>query len=103
MADTVVGEYKYENCLLVEGDDDKHLFKALLSRHQIFDLCKGKNESLEVKDKGGFENLVKTLKTELKRSGLRCLGVVVDANDRIQSRWQSLRNKLIEFGYNKAN
>src|SRR5260221_1446451 len=102
MADIVVSKYKYEIYLLVEGDDDKHLFDHLLGHHQIIELCRVQNEDLQVKDKGGFENLVKTLKTELKRSGLRRLGIIVDANDKILYRWQSLQDRLIEFGYSKA-
>ena len=102
MNNNVVSKYKYENYLLVEGDDDKHLFDHLLGHHQIFELCRVQNEDLQVKDKGGFENLAKTLKTELKRSGLRRLGIIVDANDKILYRWQSLQDRLIEFSYSKA-
>ncbi len=52
-----------EYLLLVEGKDDRHVFYALLRHHQV-------PQSFEIKDKEGIDNLLETLPTELKRSGL---------------------------------
>jgi hypothetical protein len=56
-------------------------------------------ESFTIKDKGGAENLLGTLRVELKASGLERLGVVVDADVDLASRWQALRNSLTAVGY----
>ena len=80
-----------ENLLLVEGRDDEHVFYHLLEHYQI-------PERFQVKNKGGIENLLGTLSTELKRSNLERLGIVVDANSSIQARWQALQNIFIKSG-----
>jgi len=77
--------------LLVEGPDDWHVVKHLLATHQV--------SSMEVKDKGGIDNLLRTLPVELRASDLQRLGVVVDADDSLGSRWQSLRDILSRVGY----
>lgn len=41
---------KYENYLLVEGRDDKHVFYELLKQHQILKQFETKNQYFEVKD-----------------------------------------------------
>ena len=79
------------NVLLVEGKDDKHVFYALLKHYQVPDL-------FEVKSKEGIDNLLRTLPTELKRSDLEHLGIVVDANTDLGGRWASLRNILMRAG-----
>ena len=53
----------------------------------------------EIKVKGGFDNLRSTLRVELRASDLRHLGVIVDADTSIDSRWQSIQNVLRGAGY----
>lgn len=78
--------------LLVEGVNDKHVLWALLQHHQV-------PESFEVRDKAGYENLRDTLDVELLGSGTQCIGILVDTDTNIINRWTSLRNVLIQSGY----
>lgn len=80
------------NVLLVEGKDDEHVFYHLLEYHQV-------PQCFTIKEKGGIENLLNTLEVELLASDLQCLGIVVDANTDIDSRWQALRDLLTRSGY----
>ncbi len=80
------------NCLLVEGSHDKHVLWSLLEHHKI-------PEVFRVEAKEGIDMLLDTLDMELERSGLTRLGIVVDADSDIQSRWDALRNKLTQYGY----
>ena len=58
MNDSVVKEDKYENYLLVEGNDDKHVLSHLLGYHRIPQQFKIKNEHFEIKDHEGIDNLL---------------------------------------------
>jgi len=78
--------------LLVEDKDDEHVFYHLLRRHRI-------PERFKIKDKEGIDNLLDTLEVELLASGLERLGIVVDANANIKSRWQAIRDILVRSGY----
>lgn len=78
--------------LLVEGQDDKHVVANLLFAHGL-DLV------FEIKDKEGIDNLLLTLSTELRASDLKRLGLIVDADSPIASRWQRVRAVLVKAGY----
>jgi len=80
------------NVLLVEGHDDLHVFRSLLKCHSVPD-C------FDVKDKDGIEHLLETLHVELQASDLQALGLVVDADTDIETRWESIRARLSESGY----
>lgn len=81
-----------EKVLLVEGVDDKHV---------LIHLCKNLNISqpYEIKPQKGIQNLLGTLPVQLKGSNIEVLGVIVDANSDLSSRWQALRDRLLEAGY----
>jgi hypothetical protein len=78
--------------LLVEGKDDEHVLYQLRDYH-------GLPETFRVVDKKGIDNLLETLDVELLAGGLERLGIVVDADTRLQSRWEALRNILVQGGY----
>jgi hypothetical protein len=80
-----------KNLLLVEGKDDEHVFYALLEHHQV-------PRQFKVINKEGIDNLLETLPTELKRSDLERLGIVVDANTDVAARWATLRHILLHAG-----
>lgn len=83
-----------DNCLLlVEGSDDEHVFYHLLEHYRI-------PECFKIKNAKGIDNLLTTLPTELKRSDLERLGIVVDANTNIQARWAALHNILLKSSNN---
>jgi len=79
------------NFLVVEGKDDEHVFYALLKHHHI-------PENFDVVNKEGIDRLLETLPTELKRSDLERVGIVVDANTNLAGRWARLRNILLRAG-----
>jgi hypothetical protein len=80
--------------LLVEGSDDQHLIRNLLRDHGVtLDLPK------EILDCGGVETLLHdSLRLHLS-FGYTSIGIVVDADYDIQTRWDSVRNRLVQEGY----
>jgi hypothetical protein len=93
MNETVlVREEAPQNYLLVEGDDDAQVLHHLLKRNTI-------HEQVTIKKKGGIQELMVFLRTELKGSGERRLGIIIDADTDIAVRWQALRDRLVAFGY----
>ena len=80
------------NRLLVEGPNDKHVLYALLEHYKVPD-------GFEIRDKGGYENLRDTLEVELLGSGTRRIGILVDADENVVDRWNSVRNVLIQSTY----
>ena len=79
--------------ILVEGRDGEYVLSRLLNHHNI-------SEQIDIKNKNGIDNLLETLKQEFKASDLERLGIIVDADADIAARWQSLRGRLIQSGYN---
>jgi len=101
MNDSVVKEDKYENYLLVEGNDDKHVLSHLLGYHRIPQQFKIKNEHFEIKDHEGIDNLLseKRLRTYLKIDEMRRFGIIVDADTNLTARWQRVHDILNGLGY----
>lgn len=84
---------KHNQKLLVEGNDDQHIIWALLQHHTI-------RESFDVIEDNGYPNLLTLLQGQLKTSGdvIRTIGIVVDADTDIRSRWQSIGFVLKKAG-----
>jgi len=80
------------NILLVEGTDDKHVVMHLCNHHQLGHID-------EIADQGGVDKLLSSFPVRLKESDVNALGVVVDADTDMHSRWQSLRHHLSAAGY----
>ena len=78
--------------MLVEGRDDEHVLYHLLEHHKVPD-------GFKIRDKKGIDNLLETLDVELIGSGLKRLGIVIDADVNIQGRWDALRSILVKSGY----
>ena len=81
--------------LLVEGKNDQHVIWALCEMHQIpetFDVI--------VPGEGGLEAVLADIPARIDESGLQSLGVIVDADEVIETRWSRIRNRLREIGYN---
>lgn len=80
-----------EAYLLVEGEDDRHVIWHLCERH-------GLPETFTVEvplGDGGITELLDGLATRIIAPNLRTLGIVVDADENLSSRWQSLRDRLL--------
>ena len=81
-----------DKVLLVEGQDDQHVFWNLLERH-------GYQHGVTIQDGGGYENIRETLGPRLKATNEQRLGVVVDADIDFGNRWKSLRDVIARAGY----
>ena len=79
--------------LLVEGTDDKHVLKHICGNRDISHLD-------EVKSCGNDIKLIENLEVRLKVSEEGdVIGVVIDADTDISARWQSIRDRITDFGY----
>ena len=79
--------------LLVEGVDDEHVLKHLCGNRGVPPLD-------EVKNHGGVDRLLDSLPVRLKASqDGDIVGVVIDADTDVASRWRALRDRLIGVGY----
>lgn len=92
--------------LLVEGPDDRHVIWALRDQYKISEESfsveiPASPNSLEKenKDEGGKELLLKILPTTLKEPNLETLGIILDADEDLQASWESVKDKLMGFGY----
>src|SRR5579859_1864133 len=97
-----VGRERDRKRLLVEGNDDANVCYHLLKSHHIAvkerDTRKASN-GIEIVEKNGVENLLVSLHVELRDNRLASLGVLVDADEDIVGRWQSIRTILLNAGY----
>jgi len=59
--------------LLVEGNDDQHVIWALLEKYAI-------PETFSVVDSKGIDNLFIQLPVRFKQSGIRTIGIIIDAD-----------------------
>ena len=75
--------------LLVEGVDDKHVVRHVWARKNP-----GKPQPFEIREKDGVERLVESISVEVKVPGRIALGIMVDANSRVESRWRSMERQL---------
>ena len=83
--------------LVVEGNNDRHVIWALCKYHNIPEvftvtLPGDQNES-------GVDPLIRGIPTRLKIPGLRALGIVIDADENLLSRWQAIQTHLAGAGY----
>ena len=76
-----------ERLLIVEGVNDRHVVRQILSRI-------GGGRSIEIVDTGGIEPLLDSIEARMNYAGRVALGVVADANDDINARWQSIRSRM---------
>lgn len=82
---------QYEKVLLVEGAEDQRVIPELVEANGIIWGDKPKDWIVQVKSMDGIENLGKNLiNIELKASGLKIFGLIVDADDYPADRWKSI-------------
>lgn len=79
--------------LLVEGSDDRHLIGHLLQQHGV------SLASDEILECGGVEPLLEEHLPVVLKGSYTSIGIVVDADLDVQSRWQSIRDRLRQSGY----
>ena len=79
--------------LLVEGRDDLHVVLHLSRARGI---CL---RSDEVVCCGGIESLLDRVRIDIMNTKEGILGIIVDADDDVTARWESIRNRLHRAGY----
>ena len=86
------------NKLLVEGKEDQFAIAALMAAHVAWG--DGPEEwPVYIQAFDGINNLLEKgrIALEWKASGLRKLGIVTDANENLDSRWNQIRDRCSEF------
>lgn len=73
--------------LLVEGVDDEHVVRHLCRRHPNM-------PDFTIRDKKGFLQLRDAIGPEIKVAGRSALGILVDANDDLDARWEAVGHQL---------
>jgi len=80
--------------LLVEGKEDQRVIPYLMEANDIH--WSNKNPPVNIEDRNGYENLANSFAIQAYlKSGVTHLGIIVDADDNIISRWQSLRHACL--------
>ena len=79
-----------ERVLLVEGPDDKHVVRQLCRRQSVPDFS--------IKVAGTVETLLSTVGAEMLAPGRESVGILIDADDNLQGRWDELVEGLSEEG-----
>ena len=90
--------YRHEGprVLLVEGRDDCHVVWALCNAYQV-------PETFGVYVCGNDVILLRRLRALIQRPESEIIGVVLDADENVESRWQSIRDKLQNYPYRLPN
>ena len=73
--------------LLVEGPDDKHVVIHLSERSEL-------EQNFWVIEKEGKDKLIDSIVLEARTPGRTVLGIVLDANNNPDARWQALTDRL---------
>ena len=80
-----------ERVLLVEGQDDNHVVRHLCDPDpSIPSFC--------ILRKGNVEQVLKGIRGEILTEGRVAVGILVDANDDLPSRWQAISDRLRSTG-----
>lgn len=77
------------NVLLVEGRDDEHVVKSLIDRF-------GHVIPFSVEEKGGIRPLIDSIAAEILAPNRKAIGVLVDANDDLDARWQAVKHQFMQ-------
>jgi hypothetical protein len=83
-----------EKILIVEGSTEQRLIPELIESNGIRWELDDRTRIVHIEKLGGLENLTpEFIDTQLQASGLKNLGIIIDADDQPEQRWQSIRNR----------
>lgn len=84
-----------KNILLVEGKDDEHVIYAIRDSYGV------DKDSFKIQDKQGIDNLFEGFEVNLIEGSdaNKCIGIVIDADTNLNSRWQKTVSVLTKAGY----
>ena len=80
-----------DRVLLVEGQDDEHVVRHLCLRSQPI-------PPFHIENKLNVDNLLDSIKQEVRVPGRNAVGILVDANDGLNNRWKAVANRLEQAG-----
>ncbi|AQG81137.1 DUF3226 domain-containing protein [Spirosoma montaniterrae] len=83
---------KFNAKLLVEGNDDQHVIWAICEKYKVA-------ETFDVIDNQSDSRVLKRLPLDIRQEAIKTVGVVLDADQNLQERWQSLKTILGKSGY----
>ncbi len=83
--------------MLVEGTDDKHVVYNLSEKNRFY-------PEFEVSQEGGVPKLLKEfgIRLKVKEPGLERLGLLIDADDQLGTKWNSVKAILIKAGFSSV-
>lgn len=87
----------HPNVLLVEGKQEVRVIPELVEANGI-NWGTRANPIVYLRDYDGYHQIVDldVIATELQASGLSALGIMIDADDNPQGRWQSIRQACLK-------
>lgn len=77
--------------LLVEGNDDIHVISALCQKFRL-------PKNFEIIDCKGIEKLLRQIPVRLKESDIKTLGIIIDADNDLNGRWNSIQTLFQKAG-----
>lgn len=77
---------------MVEGKDDMHVVMHICGAHEL-----GKID--RIVDYGGIDPLIEGISVRVKESDISSVGIIVDADSDLLSRWQGVIDRLARAGY----
>ena len=83
-----------QKILLVEGNDDEHVVKHICGRHGI-------PADLHIITHDGVADLIASIRATIDSADDDgdVVGILVDADENLQNRWQAVRDQLASAGY----
>jgi len=81
-----------KHVLMVEGRDDEYVVKHICGQRQL-----GEIETIRKYD--GKDELLQSISVRVKESDIGVLGIILDADTNLQTRWQSVADRLRAAGY----
>jgi Protein of unknown function (DUF3226) len=89
------------NLLLVEGDEEKRVIPYFMDEHVVWGDRKD-DWVVQIEKFDGVDSLLKpgVIEAAAKTPGLRAVGVMIDANDQFESRWDRIRQRCLRISPN---
>lgn len=85
-----------EKVLIVEGKEDLRVIPELIERGAGINWIVSKKPVIYINDLDGVDQLNESVITaNIKASGLKIIGIIVDADDSSENRWHSIRTLFI--------
>ncbi|MEB3311208.1 MAG: DUF3226 domain-containing protein [Snowella sp.] len=83
------GAIQSKQVLLVEGLNDQHVIWNLAEKYKIAETF-----SVDIPKNGGISSAFERFRVGLKQQKVKTLGIVIDADQDIDARWQAIKNIL---------